>query len=68
MSVSTAADLGSIPLSCEGGWGGEGGEGGFFSGPSHTSDLNIGTLEATLSGTRRYRANTGTDWPGVSML
>ena len=41
---------------------------GIFSGSSHTSDLNIGTPVATLSGAWRYRASAGTGWPGVSIL
>ena len=41
---------------------------GIFSGPSHTSDLNIGTPVATLSGAWRYRVSTGTGRPGVSIL
>ena len=40
-----------------------GGEGG-----SHTSDLKIDTLVATLPGTWRYRVSTGTGLPGVSIL
>ena len=39
-----------------------------FSGSSHSSDLNIGTPVATLPGARPYRVNTGTGWPGVSIL
>ena len=39
-----------------------------FSGSSHTSDLEIGTPLATLSGARHYRVSTGTGWPGVSIL
>ena len=41
---------------------------GIFSGSSHTSDLKIGTLVATLSGAWRYRVSTGTGRPGVSIL
>ena len=41
---------------------------GIFSGSSHTSDLKIGTPVATLPGARRYRVNTGTGRPGVSIL
>ena len=41
---------------------------GIFSGSSHTSDLNIGTPVATLSGACRYRVSTGTGRPGVSIL
>ena len=40
----------------------------FFSGSSHTSDLNIGTPVATLPGAWRYRVSTGTGRPGVSIL
>ena len=39
-----------------------------FSGSSHTSDLKIGTPVATLPGAWRYRVNTGTGRPGVSIL
>ena len=39
-----------------------------FSGPSHTSDSKIGTPEATLPGAWRYRVNTATSRPGVSIL
>ena len=39
-----------------------------FSGSSHTSDLNVGTPVATLSGALRYRASAGTGRPGVSIL
>ena len=38
-----------------------------FSGLSHTSDLEIGTPVATLPGAWRFRVNTGTGWPGVSI-
>ena len=41
---------------------------GIFSGPSHTSDLNIGTPVATLPGAWRYRVSAGTGPPGVSIL
>ena len=41
---------------------------GIFSGPSHTSDLNIGTPVATLPGAWRYRVSAGTGRPGVSIL
>ena len=41
---------------------------GIFSGSSHTSDLNIGTPVATLSGAWRYRVSTGTGRPSVSIL
>ena len=41
---------------------------GIFSGSSHTSDLKIGTPVATLPGAWYYRVNTGTGWPGVSIL
>ena len=41
---------------------------GIFSGSSHTSDLNIGTPVATLSGAWRYRVSAGTGRPGVSIL
>ena len=40
----------------------------FFSGSSHTSDLNIGTPVATLPGAWRYRVSAGTGRPGVSIL
>ena len=40
----------------------------FFSGSSHTSDLNMDTPVATLSGAWRYRVGAGTGWPGVSIL
>ena len=39
-----------------------------FSGLSHISDLKIGTPVATLPGAWRYRVNTGTGRPGVSIL
>ena len=39
-----------------------------FSGPSHTSDLKIGTPVATLPGAWRYRVRAGTGWPRVSIL
>ena len=39
-----------------------------FSGSSHTSDLIIGTLVATLPGVWRYRVSAGTGWPCVSIL
>ena len=41
---------------------------GIFSGSSHTSDLKIGTPVATLPGAWRYRVNSGTGRPGVSIL
>ena len=41
---------------------------GIFSGPSHTSDLKIGTPVATLPGAWRYRVTDGTGRPGVSIL
>ena len=41
---------------------------GIFSGPSHTSDLRIGTPVATLPGAWRYRVSAGTGRPGVSIL
>ena len=41
---------------------------GIFSGSTHTSDLKIGTPVATLPGAWRYRVNTGTGWPVVSIL
>ena len=41
---------------------------GFFSGSSHTSDLNIGTPMATLPGAWRDRVSAGSGWPGVSIL
>ena len=39
-----------------------------FSGLSHTSDLKIGTLVATLPGTWRYRVSVGASRPSVSIL
>ena len=39
-----------------------------FSGSSHTSDVKIDTLVATLPGAWRYRISAGTGWPGVSIL
>ena len=39
-----------------------------FSGSSHTSDLKIGTLVATLPGSWSYRVSAGTGRPGVSIL
>ena len=39
-----------------------------FSGSSHTSDLKIGTLVATLPGTWHYRVSTGTGQQGVGIL
>ena len=39
-----------------------------FSGPSHTSDLKIGTPVATLPGVWHYRVSAGTGWPGISIL
>ena len=41
---------------------------GIFSGSSHTSDSKIGTPVATLPGAWRYRVNSGTGRPGVSIL
>ena len=41
---------------------------GNFPGMSHTSDLKIGTLLATLPGAWRYRVSAGTGWHGVSIL
>ena len=41
---------------------------GIFSGSSHTSDLNIGTPEATLPGAWCYRVSARTGWPDVSIL
>ena len=41
---------------------------GIFSGSSHASDLNIGTLVATLPGAWHYRVSAGTGRPGVSIL
>ena len=38
-----------------------------FSGSSHTSDLKIGTPEATLSGAWHKRASAGTGWLDVSV-
>ena len=39
-----------------------------FSGMSHTSDLKIGTPEATLPGTWHYRVIAWTGRPSVSIL
>ena len=39
-----------------------------FLGPSHTSDLNMGTSVATLPGAWRDRVSAGTGGPGVSIL
>ena len=39
-----------------------------FSGSSHTSDLKIGTPEATLPGAWRYRVSAGAGRPGVGIL
>ena len=39
----------------------------FFSGSSHTSDLNIGTPVATLPGAWRYRVSAGFGRPCVSI-
>ena len=39
-----------------------------FSGFSHTSDLKIGTLVATLPGAWCYRVSAGIGRPGVSIL
>ena len=41
---------------------------GTFSGSSHTRDLKIGTLVATLPGAWHYRVSAGTGRPGVSKL
>ena len=41
---------------------------GFFTGSSHTSDLNVGTPGATLPGAWCYRVSAGTGRPGVSIL
>ena len=41
---------------------------GDFPGLSHTSDLNIGTLVATLPGTWHYSISAGTGWLSVSIL
>ena len=40
----------------------------FFSGSSHTSDLNTDIPVATLPGAWRYWISAGTGWPGVSIL
>ena len=58
VSASSAAGLGSIPAFLLGR---------FFSRRSHTSELKIGTLMATLSGAFRYRVSDGTGRPGVSI-
>ena len=39
---------------------------GDLSASSHTGDLKIGTLVATLPGAWRYRVSAETGWPGVS--
>ena len=39
-----------------------------FFGSSHTSDLKIGTPEATLPGASYYRVSAGTGQSGVSKL
>ena len=39
-----------------------------FSGSSHTSDLEIGTIVAALPGAWPCRVSSGTGWPGVSLL
>ena len=39
-----------------------------ISGSSHTSDLKIDTLVATLPDAWHYRVSAGTGWPGVIML
>ena len=39
-----------------------------FSRSSHTSDLKLGTLVATLPGAWRYTFSIGTGWLGVSIL
>ena len=41
---------------------------GDFSRSSHTSDLNLALKWLTLPGAWCYRINTGTGWPGVSIL
>ena len=41
---------------------------GEFSGLSHTKDIKTGTPVTILPGAWRYRVNTGTGWPGVSIL
>ena len=41
---------------------------GIFTGSTHTSDFKIGNPVASLPGTWRYRVNTGTGLPGVSIL
>ena len=41
---------------------------GFFSGSSHTGDLKVDTLIATLPGAWRNRVSAGTCQPGVSIL
>ena len=41
---------------------------GVLPGSSHTTDLQIGTPVATLSGARRNRVSVGASWPGVSIL
>ena len=56
--TSTAGDPGLIPTFRVN----------LFSGPSHTSDLKIGTPVITLPSAWCYRVSTGTGWPGVSML
>ena len=41
---------------------------GDFSGSSHTSELIIGTVVASLPGAWHCRVSIGTGWPGVSIL
>ena len=38
-----------------------------FSRSSHTSDLKVGTLAASLPGAWHYRVSAGTGWPSVSI-
>ena len=40
----------------------------YFLWSSHTTDLKIGTLVATLPGAMHYRVTARTGWPGVHIL
>ena len=57
-SVSRAADPGLDSLFLYGD----------FSGSSHISDLKLGIPVASLPGAWHYKVNSGTGWPGVSVL
>ena len=41
---------------------------GNFAGLSHTSDLKVGILVATMPSAWCYRVNSGTGWPSVNIL